>query len=184
MRRMNNKVLEQIESLCRENGLSIDSLTEELKSLSEKKKYERNLKSVEDSKSLVGRCYKGYRLEGVSLTNGVIPTLGKDPIFCKVVSERADRIGEVECITFSQAPEVSFRAETHMLWQPTDGIVGHFQYKGIHNCSIDKHRIEKLTEITSEEFEAAAQEHLNKLLDIDWRAIAGPIMVREFDDER
>ena len=70
-----------------------------------------------------------------------------------------------------------------MLWQPSDGIVGHYCYSGIHNCSVSRRAIEGLTEISGEEFEAAARDHLDQLLNIDWQAVEGPYEARRFSDE-
>lgn len=183
MNRINAGIMAQIEKLCREGGLTLDQLTEELKEVREKKEYEQILACVEDSRKLVGHCFKGRDLEGAIFKGGVKPVLGKKTIFYKVVSERAERIGEVECIVFSQTPGISFRAERHLLWQPSDGIVGHYCYSGIHNCSVSKHDIECLTGITNEEFETAAKEHLSLLLEADWQAVAGSYEVRRFGDE-
>ena len=122
-------------------------------------------------------------LAGAIIDNGVRPVLSKEIFFYKVVSARAGHVGEVECITFSQIPHISFRAERHLLWQPSDGIVGHYSYSGIHNCSVSKHKIEGLIEITKEEFETAARKHLNMLFESEWQAIADPYIVRSFDNE-
>lgn len=137
----NTQIMEQIKDLCRDNGLSVDALAEKLKKQKEKEEYEQILSSVKDSKKLVGRCFKCRSIEGVSFENCLKAELGKETFFYKVVSERAERIGDVECISFSQTPQISFRAERHLLWQPSDGIVGHYCYKGIHNCSVNKHKI-------------------------------------------
>jgi len=183
MRNKNTRAIKQIEDICRGNGLSMDNLADELKRIKEKKEYERILKSVEDSTKLVGRYFKGRDLEGDIFKNGVKPMCGKEMIFYKVVSDRADHVGEVECIIFSQTPHISFRAERHLLWQPSDGIVGHYSYCGIHNGAVSKQEIESLTEISEEEFETAAKKHLNMLLESEWQAIADPYIVISFDDE-
>ena len=184
MKVMNARVMNQIEDLCRKNDLSVDELTEELKKQKEKKEYELILASVVDGKKLVGRCFKGRCLfEGASFENSVKAMSGMEAFFYRVVSERAECVGEVECIAFSQTPDIRFRAETHLLWQPSDGIVGHYCYSGIHNHSVCKRAIENLTEISVEEFKAAARAHLDQLLETDWQVIAGPHQSRVFDNE-
>ena len=184
MKVMNARVVNQIEDICREYGLSVDALTEELKKQKEKEEYELILASVVDSRNLVGRCFKGRCLfGGVSFENSVKAMFGMEMFFYRVVSEHAERIGEVECIAFSQTPEISFRAATHLFWQPSDGIVGHYYYSGIHNHSVSKHAIENLTEISVEEFKAAAKAHIDQLLETDWQAIAGSYQSRAFDNE-
>lgn len=77
--------MNQIEDICRENGLSVDALTEELKKQKEKEEHELILASVEDSRKLVGRCFKGRCLfEGVSFENGVKALFGMEMFSTKL----------------------------------------------------------------------------------------------------
>ena len=184
MRKTDNRITKQIEAFCQENGLTVETLAKEIKSLQIKKEYDHALKIMEDNRKLVDRCFKGQFSGDSSFLSGAgtLP-FEKEMIFCKVVSERGESVEEVECIIFSQAPLISFRADAHLLWQPSDGITGRFFYNGIISCSGSKQVIRSLTEISEEEFESAAKDHLDQLLKTDWKTIAGPYKVRIFGDE-
>lgn len=109
----------------------------------------------EENKKYVGRCYYS--------DNSKI----RIRRYYKVVSEIATSKGSVSVIRFSEKPDYTFKPLTHLIneW-PEDMVCGsfEFEYDPIDLDEIPIKRIEDLTEIEPEMFDAAMKNYVNRLL--------------------
>lgn len=156
-----NKVLKQIQDLARKNNMDIEDL---VSSINEAKSEEDELllrKNAEQNRHLVGKYY-------VSETKQSSSMFPKMKQFYHVLTNRSSSEYMVECLTFKEHPAYWFEYQIHKKDFPGDGYLGEYEFESFETMGISAKDLETMTEISKEEFDKAAKNYLEELLDLNW----------------
>ena len=144
-----------------ENHMTESDLRCYLESISKNRAKERMEDQVKKNKHLEGKFFV-KQLDGKGT---MFPPMNR---YYKVLSARSENEYRVECLIFNEHPTYWFQYQSTKVGNPGDYYLGRFEFESFSIDSIMASEFDVLREISTKEFNEAANKYLKELLTLNF----------------
>lgn len=169
---MNSDLDKKLSKFLKENNIPENELCDFLELRKKLNKNKEIKESQEHNKSLVGKCYKTTLKTTPFELSFNFPYFKTDKdmeIYIKVISSSANSSVSVTCLVVTEKPLYKFESQKHKLFFVGDGVLGNFHLYGVKLSSIPIVQLNKLEEITSEQFAEKLVSHSKQLAALEFK---------------
>ena len=157
----NKKMQTELNDFLVRHGMSRNDLSAYLKDMS-KQDYEKRMQmQVEKNSDLVGRFFVH------KVSHPMFPEMNR---YYRVVSNRCENEYRVSCLAFDEHPTYWFRYRSSKIGQPGDYYLGHYEFESFDVECMMADDIRSMCEITSVEYQKAAEAYLHELMEMQFPA--------------
>lgn len=122
---------------------------------------EKIIERMSENKQYVGRCY--YKETKPNL----FPKMNQ---YYKIISARGRNEYRIPVLTFYEHPTYWFEYESHRVHMPGDYYLGKYEFDSIEVDDVLRSDLSLFTEISNEEYNAAMDNYIKELKEMEWPA--------------